>query len=715
VRTTSSKLAETAGERRFLQEPEAMAESTAWLHSVLESATPADLVAVAICAAAPLLLARFLVGRRTEPLPRAFWIFTSFAVALATAVLVQVFLPLPGGDRCVGWLALATAVAALFATISLVATLPRALDLPRLQRANERLRRVLAERSRLAAIVADSRDAILATDLDGNVTFWNRAAERLFGWRQDEILGRSVSTLIGPREDGEAEHEALELTGTCGHDEDVEVTAILRDGTCVPVSMTRSPIHEPDSGTEAGASWILRDMRERVRTQQALRSIQATLQEKNARLRELVLRDPLTGLLNRRGVEEALLRAIGSAERDGSPQVAMLIDCDDFKSVNDRYGHEAGDAVLRQIAQRIQSATRSTDHAGRIGGDEFLVLLPDTRFAEGLQLAERIRLAVADLTFAVPGGEIECTVSIGVESVVDASSLTELVRRTGAALRRSKLAGKNLVSRHDVVHQGAIESLIEEDLEVWAQPIVAVDDASVHGFEMLIRGPEGPFRNPNDFFRVCREQDVLTRVDLACLRACLESARSLDRVASIHVNLFPSTIEHAAPGAIEAVLEGSGIDGRDVAIELNESMLVGDPANLQPRLDAIRRATGVRIAIDDVGFGRSSLEALLVLEPDVVKIDRRYVSGVGQDPVRRRHLARLLRVASSLGAEVVAEGVEDAADRAALVELGVPLAQGYLWSRPKPVRELTFELPRAIPPVAKTGTPDSQVVLGPRR
>jgi EAL domain-containing protein (putative c-di-GMP-specific phosphodiesterase class I) len=144
-------------------------------------------------------------------------------------------------------------------------------------------------------------------------------------------------------------------------------------------------------------------------------------------------------------------------------------------------------------------------------------------------------------------------------------------------------------------------------------------------------------------------------------------------------------------------------------------MLVGDPANLQPRLDAIRRATGVRIAIDDVGFGRSSLEALLVLEPDVVKIDRRYVSGVGQDPVRRRHLARLLRVASSLGAEVVAEGVEDAADRAALVELGVPLAQGYLWSRPKPVRELTFELPRAIPPVAKTGTPDSQAVLGPRR
>jgi EAL domain-containing protein (putative c-di-GMP-specific phosphodiesterase class I) len=186
---------------------------------------------------------------------------------------------------------------------------------------------------------------------------------------------------------------------------------------------------------------------------------------------------------------------------------------------------------------------------------------------------------------------------------------------------------------------------------------------------------------PARLFRVHRERDTLTATDLACLERCLPAIARLGAGRQAHLNIFPSTLLEVEPDSLAARLERAD-DPRRICLELNEQMLVGDPAELVERVRALRKRVGCKVAIDDVGYGRSSLEALIVLEPDVVKIDRRFVHGVAGSVRARRVLERLVGTARALEATVVAEGVERAADAEVLRDIGVPFAQGYLFGRP---------------------------------
>ena len=185
---------------------------------------------------------------------------------------------------------------------------------------------------------------------------------------------------------------------------------------------------------------------------------------------------------------------------------------------------------------------------------------------------------------------------------------------------------------------------------------------------------------PSEFFRIATESDMLTEVDLTCAAVCMQEAAERKLSGRLHVNLFPSTLLDSDPERLLSIFPEKR-NGETYCVEISEQQFIGDPGELKQSLSVLKDA-GVLIAVDDVGFGRTSLETLLVLEPDIIKIDRHYIAGVADDRVKSHRLERMVDAVGKLGAELVAEGVESRKDLEVLSGLELPFVQGYLWGRP---------------------------------
>ena len=434
-------------------------------------------------------------------------------------------------------------------------------------------------------------------------------------------------------------------------------------------------------------------------------AISRELAEVTARLDWLVHMDGLTGMLNRKGMERALRDELERARRSGRELTILLVDLDDFSRLNATLGHGVGDLVLVGASRRIRESIRDHDKVGRCGTDRFVVLMPEAAPGEADVVAEKIRLAVSRDVISAGGQSLQTTASLSLTTVGDADlSYDEVMARAHFVLQQGKLSGKNRVSHAAAVVSGAailpalagvqmVRALLEDDvLEAASQPIVNLEDGRIVSREMLVRGPEGPLRRPDNLFRFCQENDILAAVDLRCLRLCSARAREMGPHADYHVNIMPATLLQTGADELMRALT----DGRsDVSccLEISEQQLLGDPSVLVPHVRELQKA-GVRIAIDDVGFGNSCLEGLIMLHPQVIKIDKRLVRGLAVDPEMRRALSRLLRVADVLEAEVVAEGIETNDDFQVLVDMGVRFGQGYLFGRPVPCRKPSGKTPQ---------------------
>lgn len=422
-------------------------------------------------------------------------------------------------------------------------------------------------------------------------------------------------------------------------------------------------------------------------------AISRELAEVTARLDWLVHMDGLTGMLNRKGMERALSDEMARSRQSGRELTVLLVDLDDFSRINATLGHGVGDLVLVGASRRIRESTREHDKVGRCGTDRFVVLLAEAAQGEAEIIAEKIRLAVSRDVISAGGQALQTTASLALTTVGDAElSYDEVMARAHFVLQHGKLNGKNRVSHAAAIEPGGVilpalagaqmvRSLLEDDvLEAASQPIVNLDDGRIISREMLVRGPEGPLRRPDNLFRFCQENDILAAVDLRCLRLCAVQARQMGPRPDYHINIMPATLLQTGPEELLRALT----DGRqDVTccLEISEQQLLGDPCVLVPHVRALQQA-GVRIAIDDVGFGNSCLEGLIMLHPQVIKVDKRLVRGLAVDPEMRCALSRLLRVADVLEAEVVAEGIETTDDFQVLVDMGVRFGQGYLFGRP---------------------------------
>jgi diguanylate cyclase (GGDEF)-like protein len=417
------------------------------------------------------------------------------------------------------------------------------------------------------------------------------------------------------------------------------------------------------------------------------------LAEVTARLDWLVHMDSLTDLLNRKGMERAIMDELARCRRDNDELLILLVDLDDFSRINATMGHGVGDLVLVGAAKRIRESVRDQDKVGRCGTDRFIIMLPETEVAEGEIIAEKIRLAVSRDVIKAGNRSITTTASLGLTAISPTSlSFDEVLAKAHFVLQRSKLKGKNRVARAASLEEVGmikpvaagpemVNALLRGSvLEVSSQPIVNLTDGRIVSREMLIRGPEGPLRRPDHLFSFCQENDITTAVDLRCLKLCATAAGRLGADGHFHVNIMPATLLQTEAEELIRVLNPTGNDG-NVCLEISEQQLLGDPSVLVPSVRAIQEA-GIRMAIDDVGFGNSCLEGLIMLHPQVMKVDKRLVRGLAVDPEMRMALARLLKVADVLEAEVVAEGIENTEDYHILVDMGVRLGQGYLFGRP---------------------------------
>ena len=298
-----------------------------------------------------------------------------------------------------------------------------------------RLARADAEKRMLAAAVASTKDAVYITDLDGKILFVNPAFRELYGYEPSAALGASEA-LLWP-----ADHPGLDL--------DVgDVHQLRSDGSAVPVWLSRAPITDY-AGRHVGNVCTARDTSDRRYLEEALKRANDALVTSLTSLEELAIRDELTGLLNRREIRRLFDEEAVRAKRSGSVIGLVLIDIDHFKSVNDTYGHGAGDEVLRNLARFMKGCLRPYDRAGRLGGEEFVVLLPETDLAGAIVVAERIRtLARTPIRIAShegPGSHLQVSISAGVVSGSGSASFDELTAEADRALYRAKSTGRNRV------------------------------------------------------------------------------------------------------------------------------------------------------------------------------------------------------------------------------------------------------------------------------
>lgn len=440
-------------------------------------------------------------------------------------------------------------------------------------------------------------------------------------------------------------------------------------------------------------SRVIHNAIERNRIKKELAMVSRQLRETNLHLEKMTILDPLTGLYNRRGLQQALSREIQWAERHESPLIAMLLDVDHFKDINDTLGYPVGDVILRELAGTLNKTVRLTDHIARVGGDEFILLLPETDFEEGVKIAERSRLAISNANYAVLEKEkLRLTASIGVMKVnTQTRTIDELLGHIHPLLKKSKMNGRNRVSFEeiDLIHQPGIAQSLNEYLDVLRhgseflavkQPIFDLQSMTISGYEFLSRLKAAHYNMPNDFFRIALENNMLTLVDHHCLRTCLLASLSLSDGFTRHVNILPSTIfDVPVKALLESIPKGQPMDR--FCFEISEQQLIGDVHYLLYAVEELRRA-GVRIAMDDVGFGHSCLESLIVFEPDVIKLDLKLIQGISDSIRKQKVLERTLKITQDLNTKVIAEGIENQQDLEVLKQMGVLYGQGYHLGRP---------------------------------
>jgi diguanylate cyclase (GGDEF)-like protein/PAS domain S-box-containing protein len=552
------------------------------------------------------------------------------------------------------------------------------------------------------AVLASALDCVIAIDRDGRVLEFNPAAERTFGYRAVDVMGRELADLIIPPADRETYRRALAGVVTGGErnlvGRRVELLAMRADGSEFLAELS---LALPQSTESEGVVFygFVRDISE--------------LRRGEEELTYMAYHDALTELPNRILAEEQIELALARARRSHGAVALMFVDLDGFKEVNDQLGHAAGDHLLSGVAARMRAVLRDSDMLARQGGDEFLVLLADLPTDAELAV-ENVGSKLLDALrepFDIAGRKLRTGASIGVSLYpVDADDTDTLLRHADSAMYTAKAAGGRrlafhersdaILSRRASLSTQLRRAITHSELELQYQPVWSLGDRrAIVGVEALLRWqhPDHGQLRPDAFINTAEQSiagDELVRWVLR--EACRQGREWRDCGLTPRIGVNVSHQQLLAPGYVPLFLDhvrAAGLDPGSFMIELTESAWTIDAADTLAVLRTLR-GHGTAVALDDFGAGYTSLSRLRQLACDVIKVDRSLLAGVPADPTATTVATAALQLAGACEAQVIAEGVENEDQASLLRSLGVSHAQGFLFGHPLAGERLTPLLAR---------------------
>ena len=544
-----------------------------------------------------------------------------------------------------------------------------------------------------ASLLEAVGQSVIATDLEGKVLYWNRAAQELYGWSAEEAMGRPIME-VTPSEDLMEQAQEIMTELMAGRSWTGESVVRRKDGTTFPVLVTDTPAHD-EEGNLVAIIGVYTDLTERKRMEE--------------RLEYQAFHDLLTDLPNRRLFMDRLRQTLRRTERRRERKVALLfMDLDNFKIVNDSLGHELGDKLLVAVVERLRSSLRPEDTLARLGGDEFTVLIEDVRSPENVvRVAERI---VEDLRghFIIEGRELFVRASIGI-AMGDArtKSAEELLRDADTAMYQAKEDTADYCMFEPGMYERTLErmelendlrrALEKEEFSVHYQPKFRLGQQErAEEVEALVRWehPQRGFMLPEEFIPIAEETGLIISIGGWVMKeACYQAKEWQERYPNdpplgVCVNLSAAQVRH--PGLLQDVrqaLRQSGLEPGSLTLEITEGALLKD-TELLKRIFEELKALGVRLAIDDFGKEYSSLSYLKRLPVDVLKINGSFVESLGKDSTNTTIVETVISLAHSLDLEVTGEGVERAEQLEHLKRMECDFVQGYYLVRPQPSEEV---------------------------
>jgi diguanylate cyclase (GGDEF)-like protein/PAS domain S-box-containing protein len=538
-------------------------------------------------------------------------------------------------------------------------------------------------------------DALICTDMSGNITFLNPVAERMTGWPLHEAAGRPLteafrivvaatrSAIQDPMANAASEDRTGKLPLNC--------ILIHRDGHELFIEDSVAPIHDRE-GQASGAVIVFRD-------------VSAARAEKE-RITYLAEHDFLTGLPNRLLLNDRIGQAISLARRHGGQVAVLFLDLDCFKKINDSLGHSVGDKLLQSVAKRLLDCVRSPDTVSRLGGDEFIVLLQDVQRPEdAAATVKRVSQALAEV-HSVEGYELHVTARIGVSIYPsDGLDAETLIKNADTAMYQAKKNAcqdcqfyrpemNDCAVEPESIEQGLLHALRRNELTLHYQPKIDLKTGTISGAEALSRWMH-PTRGSvpaGQFIPIAEEFGLILPIDTWVLReACMQAQAWTDEglpVKAMAVNVSGTQFQSEDfLDDLLATLSETGLDPGALELDVTESVLMKRPENAALILKSLRDK-GVQVSVDNFGKVKTSLSSMQKLPVDAIKIDRSLVRRITTDPDGTATVGAIISIGQSLNLRVIAEGVETAEDLEFLWEHNCDEAQGNFFSRPVPPEQL---------------------------